>query len=386
MHRAEFTKNAPGSLVNTIEDQIAFVPNPLPDKLNYSQINQNHLFKASSSLGELNSLCNQIKNPYILTVPYIFKEALASSSIEGTQATMNDLLVFKATNRDESTDSSSNEVLNYIEAMLQGIDSVKSNKLPLSLRLIRNLHARLLKGVRGEKVSPGEFRISQNWIGNLGDSIEKAKYIPPPPKEMKEALHNWEEFIYTDTQHHPLVKCALMHYQFEAIHPFYDGNGRLGRLLVILYLIQEGLLKEPILYLSRYFETHRNEYYERLENVSKDGRWYEWIDYFHQAFYTQAESALQGADAIVKLYDSILDEINQHKRVPRFARIIINELFQNIYTTITQIVKTSNTDYNNVKRGMDFLEKNEFVEKIELGTRAQYYHIPLLLKHLKSGF
>src|SRR5439155_15495394 len=207
------------------------------------------------------------------------REAVLSSRIEGTKASLSDLL------RDEvaaplvrAEDNDVLEVRNYVSAMLYGLERLK--KLPLSLRLVREIHGRLMKGVRGERATPGEFRRSQNWIGPAGSTPATARYVPPPPEYLDETLADWERFLHDRQAFPDLIQCAIMHEQFEAIHPFLDGNGRIGRLLITLFFVERGRLSQPLLYLSSYIEAHRQEYYESLQRVRTHGDWLSWLRFF----------------------------------------------------------------------------------------------------------
>ncbi len=227
------------------------------------------------------------------------REAVLSSRIEGTQASLSDLLLFEALPDAQPRVADVQEVLNYIRAMEHGL--ARQATLPMSLRLIREMHAKLLEGVRGHDRTPGEFRTSQNWIGPHQCTLSEATFVPPPPHEMLEAMAAFETYLHAPSDLPPLVRMALIHYQFEAIHPFLDGNGRIGRLLITLLLCMEAALPGPLLYLSAYFEQQRDAYYAGLLNVSRQGRWGEWIDYFLRGVAGQALDAIERASRLVDL-------------------------------------------------------------------------------------
>lgn len=244
--------------------------------------------KADIALGTLSGLGENLPNPHLLIYPFIRREAILSSRIEGTQSSLSDLLLFEATQVEKPGDV--REVQNYVRAMEYGLKRL--DELPLSLRFIRELHEILMEGVRGGHATPGEFRQSQNWIGSPGATLNESTFVPPPVPEMMECLDQLEKFIHTEAKLPPLVEAALVHYQFEAIHPFLDGNGRIGRLLAILLLYQRNVLSKPLLYPSAFFEKHRQEYYELLFNVSSTGAWRDWIEFFLNAVAEQSGDAV----------------------------------------------------------------------------------------------
>jgi Fic family protein len=250
----------------------AYVPHPLPPPLEYDPALVNALSAADRALGELAGLGRALPNPYLLARPLTAREAVLSSRIEGTQADLLDLYVYEtgqATLPDFEIAPDAREVHQYIQAMEYALNRLQ--ELPMSLRLIRETHAVLMAGVREGYAAPGEFRTVQNWIGAPGSPISEARFVPPPPDEMRQCLYDLEAYLQTDNTHPPLVRLGLIHYQFEAIHPFLDGNGRIGRLLIILLMVHWGLLPSPILYLSEYFERHRQDYYDLLLSVSTHG-------------------------------------------------------------------------------------------------------------------
>ena len=233
----------------------AFVPAPLPPKLAYSDDLVLALSRADVALSELAGLGRHLPNPHLLIAPYVRREAVLSSRIEGTTTSLAELLLDDVARGATARDPHDvQEVRNYVTALGYGVTRLKT--LPLSLRLVRELHARLMKGVRGEHATPGEFRRSQNWIGRPGSTLETAVYVPPPPEELMETLGVWERFLHDRNTVPDLIQCGLIHEQFEAIHPFLDGNGRVGRLLIVLFLMERGRLSQPLLYISAYIEQH----------------------------------------------------------------------------------------------------------------------------------
>jgi Fic family protein len=267
MNVAEFTKRAPGRITKTLERNPAFVPDPAPRHIRLSSDAVGLLDEASNRLGVLAGIARRLPNPDLLIGPYLRREAVLSSRIEGTQTTLSDVYAAEAQLRlDIAPDV--REVLNYLTAYGYGLERLGT--LPLSLRLLRELHERLMEGVRGAEKRPGEFRTYQNFIG--GDNEANARFVPPPPLEMKDCLDDLDHFM-NDRSLRPLVQAAVLHYQFEAIHPFGDGNGRVGRLLTGLFLNERDLPPQPLLYLSAYFERSRDAYYDWLLRVSTHGDW-----------------------------------------------------------------------------------------------------------------
>ena len=294
-----FLENSPiGQLVPVGDGQRALVPNPLPRSMEMDSSLVYRLDEASRAVATLAGAGETIPNPHLLTQPFLRREAVLSSRIEGTQASLSDLYLYEASKK-ASMDVL--EVHNYVRALEEGIELL--DKLPICLRLINSLHATLLSGVRGERERPGEIRTEQVWIGKPGTPLEEARFVPPPPSHLIDSLDQWERFVNEDLQMPPLVQCALMHYQFEAIHPYRDGNGRIGRLLIVLFLYARTILPVPLLYLSAYFERDRQRYYDELLNVSVTGDWRAWLDYFLEGVIQQSNDSLRRARQVRELHE-----------------------------------------------------------------------------------
>jgi len=293
----ELLRNSPsGRLVRAGPNDAAywaFVPNPLPPDLPPDVELMRASTDAAYALGELAALGRTIANPHLLIGPFVRREAVLSSRIEGTQANISDLYAYEAGQLSGMAAAPSSgdvhEVANYVDALEYGLSRLAS--LPVSLRLMRELHGRLMQGVRGGHATPGEFRRSQNWIGRPGCSLNEAEYVPPPPDEMLAALDAFEKYLHAEEEQPRLVQLAFIHQQFEAIHPFLDGNGRIGRLLISLLLVEWGLLPLPLLYLSAYFEPHRQAYYDLLLAVNTEGAWRAWVLFFLRGIAEQARDA-----------------------------------------------------------------------------------------------
>lgn len=276
---------------------VAYIPKPLPRAVPVSPSNVMALSDAEAALGRLAGAGRLLPQPQLLVGPYLRREAVASTRIEGTRASLGD--VFDAEAGDQPLDADVEEVVNYITAMQAGLERLVT--LPLSTRLIREMHAILLAGVRGRDRQPGQLRTSQNWIGAPGDTIETATFVPPPPVEVGPLLDDLERFIHGPPELPPLVQAALIHYQFETIHPFLDGNGRMGRLLIVFYLVVRDRLPAPLLYLSPYFERRRTSYYDTLQSVREHGDFDGWLALFLEAVAVQAADAVARAERLTDL-------------------------------------------------------------------------------------
>ena len=268
-----------GIFRNTMAGYRAFFPAPLPPAPPLSLENDLQLLlsEADRALGALNVVVTVLPCPDLLVGMFIQKEALLSSQIEGTQSSLVDIL---GANAEHAPTADVGEVINYVKAMRHGLKRLADDDFPMSLRLLREIHSVLMQEVRGGAVhlTPGEFRTAQNWIG--GSHPGNARFVPPPPEEMQRALSDFENYLYEEDDLPPLIRCALIHYQFETIHPFNDGNGRVGRLLIALYLVWKGILEEPMLYISAYLKAHQQEYYDRLTQVRIDGNYEAWTRFF----------------------------------------------------------------------------------------------------------
>jgi Fic family protein len=290
-----------GQYVEQIEGYGAFIPNPLPPvpEIIMDQEMWNALSQADRALGRLDGATDALPNPDLFVFMYVRKEAVLSSQIEGTQASLIDVLEFESQALEPDNPQEVAEVVNYISAVNYGLERLK--ELPVSLRLIREIHQELMKGVRGAERNPGEFRRSQNWIGAGGCSLAEASYVPPPPYEMLQSLDNLEKFLHSSNPMPTLIKVGLAHAQFETIHPFLDGNGRTGRLLITFLLCEQNILLRPLLYISYYFKKHRSEYYDRLQAVRDSGNWEGWLKFFLRGVYEVAQEAAATARKIVNL-------------------------------------------------------------------------------------
>ncbi len=276
---------------------VAYFPAPIPRSIDLPTATIRLLADAEAALGTLAGVGQLVPNPYLLIRPYLLREALSSTRIEGTQASLFDVLEIEATGEAPGPDVE--EVLNYVAALEWGLAEVE--RLPLGVRLIREMHRRLLAGVRGRERTPGDFRTSQNWVGGDGSTIETARFVPPPPDALPDLLSDWERFAQEEADVPLLIQNALLHYQFETLHPVLDGNGRLGRLLIVFLLVARGRVSAPLLYVSAYLERDRERYYEALQTVRETGDPIPWLELFLTAVQTQAADAVARARRIVEL-------------------------------------------------------------------------------------
>lgn len=340
MDRKQFEASGTGRLVRAAGGYWAFVPAPLPPTLHYDEKTVLLLSQADAGLGELSGLGRHLPNPHLLITPYVRREAVLSSRIEGTKTNLAELMLGEVDPKAVTQDPDDVvEVRNYVRALEKGLRRLK--KLPLSLRLVREIHRELMRGVRGKHATPGEFRRSQNWIGPPGCTPETATFVPPPPNEMTRPLSEWERFLNKRDELPDLVQCALMHEQFEAIHPFLDGNGRVGRLLITLFLVERRRLSQPLLYLSAFFEAHRQEYYDRLHAVRAAGDWIGWIRFFLNGVKEVSLEAVLRAGKLMDLRERFRRRIEDHAK----ALALLDRLFQNPYITVAhaaKILKTTN--------------------------------------------
>lgn len=358
MDAALFQSPAAGKVIHTRTGYAAFIPAPLPPEITYDPDLVLALSRADAALSELSGLGRQLPNPHLLIAPYIRREAVLSSRIEGTRASLSDVFLEEVNVRLENGPSDVREVRNYVAALEHGIRRLE--ELPLSLRLVREIHARLMEGVHGEHSTPGEFRRSQNWIGPAGSNPTNAPYVPPPPDQMMDGLADWERFLHQRDLMPDLVQCAVMHEQFEAIHPFLDGNGRVGRLLVVLFLVERGRLSEPLLYLSAYIEAHREEYYDLLQRVRTHGDWESWIRFFLAGVADTARTALRQASQLMDLREAFRSQLRQKPR----ALELIDHLFINPYVTVAAAARLLETSDQTARQAVRVLEDNKILEEV----------------------
>ncbi|MFC1576806.1 Fic family protein [Candidatus Omnitrophota bacterium] len=344
-------KNRAGITVAQPNNYKAFLPNPLPPKpeLRLGKEIIELLSRAGTAVGRLSGISEALPNPDLFVAMYVRKEAVLSSQIEGTEASLEDVLAYESESKPKSLPNDVTEVVNYIKAMNYGLKRI--NELPLSLRLIKEIHNELMRGVRGGDKTPGEFRRSQNWIGPKGCTLSNARFIPPPPHEMMQALGDFEKYMHSRLNYPLLIECALMHAQFETIHPFLDGNGRIGRLLITLFLCHKEILKKPLLYLSYYFKQNRLDYYDLLMAIRDKGAFEEWVAFFLQGVAAVAEEACETSNRIISLKSKDKERVVAAYKESSKTAIFYEKLFDRPIVSIKDIGKIMNITFptaNNV--------------------------------------
>ena len=357
----------------------AFVPAPLPPPIAWDAELVGALSRADQAIGRLAGEGQRVPNPHLFISPFLHREAVLSSRIEGTRATLGELLAARAGVASGSDPADLHEVGNCVAALEYGLGRLDT--LPLSLRLLREIHERLMCGVRGDTVTPGEFRRSQNWIGPPGCGLRDATYVPPPVDEMMGCLDALERFLH-DEELPPLVHAALAHAQFEAIHPFLDGNGRIGRLLVTLLLVVRGVLPSPLLYLSAWFEAAREEYYAHLLAVTRDGAWEPWLVYFLTGGCIQAEDALARIQDVDNLHERWREELAgvQSGTPEQVLRLFV----ENPFRTVRGIAQELDVAYTTARRAIDRLEEAGIVSLVGAGKRNRVYCARAMLDILEA--
>lgn len=381
MDPSQFTPDAPGKLIKNSDGNWAFVPAPLPPILQFTSETLNLLSLADQKLGELAGVGKMLPNPHMLIGPFLRHEAVLSSRIEGTLATEEELLLFELNPAVEVKAPDVREVANYVRALEFGFKRLKD--LPVCLRLIRELHERLLQGVRGADRRPGEFRTVQNYIGIHGQPIQNARFVPPPVLELGAALDQFEKFLSNRSGLPLLLELALSHYQFEAIHPFVDGNGRIGRLLLSLLLCERGPLPQPLLYLSAYFEKNRAQYVELLFEVSRSGAWQEWIQFFLKGVAIQSGDAIVRSQKLLELWQQYRGRM-QTVRASALGLDLIDSLFSSPALTIPMAANRLKVTYASAKLNIDKLVKGGILKEITGHRRYRVYVAPEIINIISS--
>jgi Fic family protein len=352
----------------------AFVPNPLPPPLEWSRELLAALSEADRLLGRLAGLGARLPNPHLLIRPFVRREAVLSSRIEGTQATLGELLADEAGAATTRAPEDLKEVRNYVIALEKGVRRLK--KLPLSLRLTRELHRDLMIGVRGDNAAPGEFRRIQNWIGAPGATIANARFVPPPPNELAPCLDAWEKFLHA-RELPPLAQAALLHYQFETIHPFIDGNGRVGRLLITLFLVEREILPSPLLYLSAFFEATRRDYYDLLTAASRRSDWEPWILYFLRGVAHQASDALGRVERIDALRETWRKRLAS--RQTKTVMALVDRITGNPFVTVNGAAEALGVAFTTAQRAIDALVSHRILAQTGEARRDRVYCARALL-------
>jgi Fic family protein len=354
-----------------------FVPEPLPPEIVWTGQLIRSLSDADRLMGQLSGEGKQLPNPHLLIRPFIKREAVLSSRIEGTQATLGELLANDAGAVVNRSPDDLREVGNYVTALDYGIKRL--NTLPLSLRLIREVHEKLMEGVRGDHATPGEFRKTQNWIGPAGCTLQNATYVPPSPDLLMDCLGTWEQFLHV-RKIPPLVQAGLLHYQFEAIHPFLDGNGRVGRLMIILFLIERKVLTAPLLYISAFFEATRSEYYNRLLAVSQESQWNPWLEYFLNGITRMSEDVLSRAEKINLMLQSWRNRISGEK--PKILSDVIGLLAENPFWNTKKLSERLQVAFTTAQRAINVLVERKILSQVDNAQRDRVFCATAIMKIL----
>lgn len=370
-----------GSLIHVPTGYDSFLPKSLPPEPEVAIDSEMQLLlsEADRKLGRLDGITEILPNPELFVSMYVRKEAVLSSQIEGTQASMVDVL----DTEDKEGKSDIRDVVNYVDAMDYGLERLK--ELPLSLRLLREIHSKLLRNVRGSDKNPGEFRTTQNWIGTPGCTLAEASFVPPPPDDMLQAMNDLESYFYDSRIIPPLIKIALIHAQFETIHPFLDGNGRMGRLLITFWLCEQKVLQQPLLYLSYYFKKNRLEYYDRLMAVRLKGDWEGWIKFFLKGVIETSDEATESAKQILNLQKQYSDLI-QEKGYNINHQRVLEYLFEQPFPDKTAASKALNISFPTVSTIIEnFCDDGILIDLTPEKSRYKKYRFEEYVNILNKG-
>ena len=377
--------NRAGTFINNLSGEMAyqsFRPAPLPPKppIELSTELVAKLTAANKKLAALDGLSSRIPNIDLFVSMYVRKEALLSSQIEGTQCTLDDILNPLI---EENTNLNVSDVVNYIRATEYALNRLQT--LPLCNRLIKETHAVLMKGVRGQEKSPGEFRYSQNWIGGQGSTIKNARYIPPNPEDMQTAMSDLEKYMNSDDTLDPLIQAALIHYQFETTHPFLDGNGRVGRLLITLFLMEKHILSRPALYISYFLKINRVEYYDRMTQVRKTGDYEQWIIFFLQALSDSASDAIQTIDKLTALHSknlALFDDLSKRQKTNVLK--VFSYIESNPIIDIQKTATALELSYNTAAKIVSLLVDKGILRQTDKSGKARIFSYPEYLDILRK--
>lgn len=360
----------------------SFLPNPLPPKPEPEMDSEmiSILTKANNAITLLEGISSRIPNVDLFVSMYVRKEALMSSQIEGTQATLEDVL---DPHIEENTNSNIVDVVNYIKATEYAVKRLGT--LPLCNRLIKETHSVLMENVRGQEKSPGEFRSSQNWIGGQGSTLKDARYIPPNPEDMIKAMSDLEKYINSEDNSDHLIRAALIHYQFETIHPFLDGNGRVGRLLITLYLMKNKILTTPALYISYFLKKNRVEYYDRMTEVRAKGNYEQWVKFFLTAIYESAKDAIDTIDSLIALGERSHNKVNGMGRSSKNAELLLKYLESNPIIDIGKTADALNLSYNTVSSAVKRMLETCILVQTENANRNRTFAYKEYLDILRKG-
>lgn len=371
MRPDEFTPEAPGQLVRSPQGYWTFEPSPLPPPLAFDTDLTNLLNEASYALGQLQMVGVLLPNPHLLIRPFVRREAILSNKIEGTITRLDQLLLFEAQEQESNGDSDIGEVINYINALEFGLKQVGEG-MPLCLRLLREVHEQLLRGVRGAEKRPGQFRQCGVVIGRLGQSYDDARFVPPGPATVDPLLRDFERFLNDPGNLPVVVQIALAHYQFESIHPFMDGNGRLGRLLITLMLCERGVLRQPLLYLSAYFERHDEQYRDLMLDVSRRGAWRDWVAFVARGVAEQSRDAVARSQRLLELWQTYRRKMQEPGQSANVLSLI-DALFASPAVTIPGAARVMNVTFPTAQKYVERLAAEKIVTEVTGKTRNRTY-------------
>lgn len=382
MRPSDFSENRAGDLVKTLDGHWAFVPSPLPPKLQWDQELIALLSEADRAVSRLGGVGEGLRNPHLLIRPFLRREAVLSSRIEGTRTSLSELFYFEAAPTAKGGPPDVREVANYVRALEYGLERIR--RLPICLRLLRELHQKLLEGARGRDETPGEFRRVQNLIGPEGATIANAVYVPPPVPEMHEALDSFEKYLHAPSGLPPLIRLAAIHYQFESIHPFCDGNGRIGRLLISLQLCTERILTQPLLYLSAYFDRNRQEYYQRLLSISQRGDWAGWMRFFLTGVTEESLDVIERINRLGSLqaeYQSLLHSARSSALLLK----LLDELFAHPAITARRACEVFGITHRAAQDNINRLVDKGLLVEITGRKRNRVYVAPGIIEAVEGG-
>lgn len=374
-----------GSFVLQPQGYKAFIPEPLPIKppIKFDDELLNLLSEADRALARLDGIVTVLPNPDLFIAMYVKKEAILSSQIEGTQASLEGVLEFEANLVPKENIYDIKEVINYVKALDYGIERLKT--LPMSLRLIKEVHKILMENTRGATKNPGEFRTTQNWIGPAGAGLSEAIFVPPPPNMVINLMGDLENFIHQKDNIPPLIKISLIHYQFETIHPFLDGNGRIGRLLITFYLYWKNLLSNPLLYLSFYLKKNREVYYDLLMKIRMEGLWGEWIKFFLKGVYETSQESANTAGEIIKLKDKIIYKLYENSVSSIYAVKLLEILFDKPLVEVKDVVSKLKIHKDTANELIKSFEKIGILHEITGKQRYRKYIFKDYVDIIKRG-
>ena len=365
----------------------AFMPAPLPPKNPPLNMNDPELLvllsSADRAIGRLDAATELLPNPDLFVAMYVRKEAVLSSQIEGTQASLIDLLEYESEHAKSGTKGDVGEVVNYVKAMNHGLARVR--ELPPSIRLIKEIHAILIETGRGSNLEPGEFRRTQNWIGPQGCSLSSASFVPPPPQEIVQLMGALEDYIHAEDSIPPLIKFGLIHAQFETIHPFLDGNGRMGRLLITFLLCWKTILSRPLLYLSSYFKANRSEYYERLQRIRDYGEWEEWLKFFLNGVKETSLQASKTARDIQKMREEHRALVSEKMPGSANGLLLLDKLFEQPFTSVGALARDIEKSYPVANKLCSRLEQLGLLKELTGQKRNRFYSYQPYLNLLRHG-